>query len=214
VTHAAQGRPATESCGDEDLLSGSEASLAARDFAVRGFVALWHGARPTVGELTDHAAIVDALVNAGRAEVDDDGVVVGVHGLVARATPHRIEHSDGMVHTWCALDAIGIPAALGIDATARTSCPACGTELAVHLRGGQPLGAEAVRLWIPGGACAHMVEDFCRHANLYCNAEHLAAALPPGSCGQAVSVAEAASIGRAAWRDAAAALRTVTEQRS
>jgi Alkylmercury lyase len=214
VTHPAQGSPTTESGCDEDLLRGLDGGVEAREFVLRGFVALWRGARPTIGELTERAEIVDALLRVGRVEVDDDGVVVGVHGLVARATPHRIEHADGVVHTWCALDAIGIPAALGIDATARTSCPACGAGLAADLRGGQPVGAEALRLWIPGGACSHMVEDFCRYANLYCDAEHLGTAPPPGSCGQAVGVAEAASIGCAAWRDAAAALRTATSPAS
>jgi len=213
VTGAAQGSPTSESGCDDDLSSRPEARVEARQFGLRGFVALWRGARPIVGELTDHAAIVDALVTAGRVELDEHGVVVGVHGLVARATPHRIEHRDGEVHTWCAPDAVGIPAALGIDATARTSCPTCGAGLAVELRGGEPVGAEAARLWVPGGPCAHLVEDFCQHANLYCNADHLAAAVPSGSRGQAMSVAQAASIGRAVWRDAAAALRTAVEDR-
>jgi hypothetical protein len=125
---------------DDDLLSGSGASPAAHAFAVRGFAALWRGERPLVAQLADDDTIVEALVAAGRAEVDDDGRLVGVHGVVGRPTAHRIEHAGGVVHTWCALDANGIPAALDIDAAAVTSCPGCGAELTVVLHGGVPTG--------------------------------------------------------------------------
>lgn len=124
---------------------------------------------------------------------------------MARPTAHRIEHAGGSVHTWCALDAVGIPAALGIDATAATSCPACGAELTLLLRSGAPVGGEC-RLWIPSGECAHLVEDFCRHANLFCTAEHMSARLPQ-LAGRSVTVTEAASIGRTVWRNVADALK-------
>ena len=103
----------SDGCCDDDLLSGPGSSPAARAFVVRGFAALWRGARPLVAELADDDTIVAALVAVGRAEVDD-GRLVGAHGVVGRPTAHRIEHAGGVVHTWCALDAIGIPAALGI----------------------------------------------------------------------------------------------------
>jgi hypothetical protein len=105
------------------------------------------------------------------------------------------------------LDAIGIPAALAIDATAVTSCPTCDVELRVELREGEPVGTEEpLRLWLPEGRCDHLVEDFCSHANLYCTSEHLAATVPKGSPGRIVAVADAAAIGRQTWDDAAAAL--------
>ena len=189
--------------GDVDLLSGPHLGPAARELGVRGFLTLWRGERRTISELTTDLPMARALAEGGRLEVDDDGVLVGVHGLVARATAHRIEHAGGTVHTWCALDAIGIPAALLLDATAVTACPCCGAELRVVLRAGDPSAETDLRLWLPAGPCTHLVEEFCRHTNLYCNHAHLASVVPPDQPGRAIDVTEAAAIGRTTWRDVA-----------
>lgn len=201
----------TDGCCD-DLLSGSE--LAARQFGVAGFAALWHGQQPPVATLGAGRGIVRRLVRAGRLEVDEHGLLVGVHGLVARTTAHRIEHAAGMVHTWCAFDAIGIPAALGINATAVTRCPTCDLELRVVLDHGQPIEANEFRLWLPAGPCTHLVEDFCAHTNLYCTAEHLAATVPDAASGRAVTIGEAVTLGRSTWSDVSTAVRPDGQDRS
>jgi Alkylmercury lyase len=192
-------------CGD--LPADAGVSATGRHLRVAGFVALWRGERLSVADLTDDMATVEALVLGGRLELDDHGVVVGVHGLAARPTPHRIEHAGGVVHTWCALDAIGIPAALALDAAAVTTCPACGAALRVTFDAGVPANDGDLRLWLPGGRCTHLVEDFCRHANLYCTADHVASKVAPGTPGWAATVADAAGIGRVDWADVAPVLR-------
>jgi Alkylmercury lyase len=195
---------ALSDCREPVPLGVSEA--AARRLRVEGFVALWRGERVTVTDLCDDPMVIDAQVRSGRLEVDDAGVLVGVHGLTARPTRHRIECGDAAVHTWCALDAIGIPAALAIDATAVTSCPRCGIELEVVLRGGKPVDTPAAwRLWLPEGRCDHLVEDFCNNPNLYCSNDHLTATATKAS-GRALTVADVIAIGRATWADAADAL--------
>lgn len=141
----------SDSCCDDDFLTGPDALPGARTLAVKGFAALWRGDQPHMAELGVDRAVSDTQVRAGRLEIDAADRLVGVHGLVARETPHRIEHAGGVVHTWCAFDAIGIPAALGIDATAVTTCPACGAELRVTLRNGVPAYVDRLRLWLPGG---------------------------------------------------------------
>lgn len=191
----------TDGCCDETAVVSLCSTPAARELAARGFAALWRGDQPLVAELGDPAAVT-ALSGAGRLEVDRDGRLVGIHGLVMRPTRHRIDHAGGTVHTWCALDAIGIPAALGIDATAVTSCPACGAQLRVVVTGGVPATGGELRLRIPTGACDHLVEDFCPHANLFCDDAHLRSYWSPGP-GRAVTVAEAAAMGRAMWHDVA-----------
>jgi hypothetical protein len=190
-----------------DLPAGPRVPASGRHLRVDGFVALWRGERLDVADLTDDTATVEALVQGGRLELDDQRVVVGVHGLTARPTAHRIEHAGGVMHTWCALDAIGIPAALALDAAAATTCPACGAALRVSLHGGVPAAADDMRLWLPGGQCAHLVEDFCRHANLYCTADHVASKVAPGTPGRAVTITDAAGIGRVGWADVSAVLR-------
>ena len=72
---------------DDDFLSGSFGSEAARDLAVRGFLALWRGERRAITELTTDLPMVRALTAAGRIELDDAGILVGAHGLTARARP-------------------------------------------------------------------------------------------------------------------------------
>ena len=198
---------------DDDFLSRPFGTGAARQLGVRGFVALWRGERRAITELTTNLAMLGALKAAGSIELDDAGILVGAHGLTARATAHRIEHAGGSVHTWCALDAIGIPAALTLTATAVTVCPHCGNDLRVMLEAGRAHAQADVSLWLPGGPCSHLVEDFCRHANLYCSRDHLTAVVPPDRPGRAVDVAEAAAIGRLTWRDVAA-VRQLLEERS
>lgn len=60
-------------------------------------------------------------------------------------------------------------------------------------------------LWLPAGSCEHLVEDFCNHANLYCDRDHLDMTvwLAPG---RAITVADTAENGRHTWGDAAAVL--------
>ena len=198
---------------DNDFLSRPFGTEAARELSVRGFVALWRGERRAITELTPDLPMLGALTAAGCIELDDAGILLGAHGLTARATAHRIEHAGGSVNTWCALDAIGIPAALTLTATAVTVCSHCGNELRVMLEASRASAQPDVSLWLPGGPCSHLVEDFCRHANLYCSRDHLTAVVPPDRPGRAVDVAEAAAIGRLTWRDVAA-VRQLLEERS
>jgi hypothetical protein len=113
-----------------------------RRIARAGFRCLWEGRTPLLAELVDAGAVLDEAVAhlqaRGRIELSADGRLLAVHGLSHRTTRHRIEHATGRVHTWCAFDAVGIPAGLGINARAVTGCPTCGRELVVTLVGGQP----------------------------------------------------------------------------
>jgi hypothetical protein len=160
-------------------LSDDAATAAVRRHA---FDALREARPPTAAELAADAALpigqieraISELRALGALEIDASGRVVGAHGLTQRTTQHAIITADRTWHTWCALDAIGIPAALELDADVRTRCPACGATIDVVVRRGNPASAEgAPVLWQPGGSCSHVMDDFCAAANLFCNAEHL-----------------------------------------
>src|SRR5581483_5403579 len=91
----------------------------ARELAVAGFAALWHGRAVSPeallpGRAGEAGRVLAELVGQGRAEVDGAGRVVGVHGLTLRPTRHRFVHRGRPHFTWCAFDAVGIPAALSL----------------------------------------------------------------------------------------------------
>jgi hypothetical protein len=185
-----------------------------------GFAALLAGRYPTPAELAAAAGVPEeavgpvlaALVAAGRATTTADGRLDGIAGVTARPTRHRIERIGGppagsngtsaaTVRTWCAFDAVAIPAALRWSATAVTTCGFCGAELRVALEDGVPEGE--VWGWLPPGDCEHVLRDFCATADLFCHRPHLdawraAAGDPPGDPRPVLDLAE---LGRAGWQD-------------
>lgn len=187
----------------------AEVAETARRIAITGFGALWAGRTVTLGELGGgDGAVLDAAVAhlraGGRIEIASDGRLLAVRGLTCRPTRHRIEHRGGRVNTWCALDAIGIPAALGIDARAITTCPTCNGELVVALAAGRPVPLAGAVLWYPEttGAWEHLVDQFCSRANLFCSLEHLRDRMSGETASGAImTVEEVAEMGREAWAD-------------
>jgi hypothetical protein len=193
-------------CCDPPATVELEMTAVEHDLAVRGFVALWHGQRPRPGDLDANPATVDALQQRGLIVVDTDGRITGIHGLSTTPTPHRIAHAGGDTYTWCAFDAIGIPAALRLDAQTRTACLACGRHLDATFTGGQAAALADLRLWLPTMRCDNVLNAVCAHANLYCNQEHLMATVPDDATGTILTVADAAQLGRATWQAAATAV--------
>ncbi|MDQ1504010.1 MAG: alkylmercury lyase [Actinomycetota bacterium] len=200
-----------------DLSSAADDPELERAVRRAGFAALLDGRFPTLPELAaaagvsdeEAAAVVAALVARGRATVTPDGRLDGIAGVTGRATRHTVEWSGGpggsgargIIQTWCAFDAVAVPAALGWTATAVTTCRSCGDGLRVALEAGVPSGDAWG--WLPPGDCEHVLRDFCAAADLFCDRAHLeawrvAAGDPPGD---PRSVAELAELGRAAWAD-------------
>ena len=137
----------------------------------------------------------------GAAELDAAGAVVGVHGLTLRATRHRFLHRGQARHTWCAFDSVGIPAALAIDAVARTDCPSCQEPLTVVITEGVPERGRAV-LWLPDPPTDDLMAQFCSCADLYCSTEHLRRRIDPAAIpGEITDLDAAAELGRQAWAD-------------
>jgi hypothetical protein len=78
------------------------------------------------------------------------GGVVGAYGLSLQPTPHVLELDAVRLYTWCALDAVGIPAGLQEDAAVRGQCFHCQQELRVRYHAGQVthVSAPALQVWI------------------------------------------------------------------
>lgn len=145
-----------------------------------------------------------ALADRGLAELDGSGRVAGVAGLSVRPTRHRLTLEGTELWTWCAADAVGIPAALQADARAVTSCPTCGRELRVEMPGGVATAGPEARVWIPrADRVASVMDEVCPEVNLFCDETHLGAwrtarGDPPGA---ARTVDEVQEIGKQLWRD-------------
>ena len=193
---------------DGDLLR-EDLNAAALELAANGFAVLWHARRPTFDELLPGRAeladeVLIELVGRGRAELDPDGLLLGVHGLTHRATRHGFTHAGRHHHTWCAFDGVGIPAAMSIDATATSDCPTCGRHLTVALQWGDAVD-EAIALWLPTPErTSHLISDFCASADLYCSTDHLRQCIDvDDSPGRVISLDEAVELGRETWSDVA-----------
>jgi alkylmercury lyase len=141
-----------------------------------------------------------ALVDNGYLVLDGDRVV-GVAGLSTVPTRHRMELPEHSWHTWCAYDAIGIPAAVGVDAVAHTSCPHCDRAVVVSITGGRPPAGSPLRGWLPDTSGTNLIRQFCPLANLFCDATHLAAWRRAAACpaGQEASLEDLAARGVDHW---------------
>jgi hypothetical protein len=79
-------------------------------------------------------ALLEGLSKRGLVVVEpNSGRVVGSWGLSLPPTEHRLNIRGRELHAWCALDAVGIPAGLGEDATIASRCHLCGARLNVAM---------------------------------------------------------------------------------
>lgn len=148
-----------------DFLAGLDeflASFSPAERAVSGalFRALLSGRPVPSGEVasvtglpaTEAAAALDRLVDRGSVMLDPaSGAIVGARGLSLRPTAHRLTLDGRALFAFCAIDAIGIPVALGAEATIESRCAGCRTPLALTVTAGALIGADpAVVIWATG----------------------------------------------------------------
>lgn len=146
---------------------------------------------------------LDALATAGQIDRDESGRVVGSAGLTISDGPHALLLGDHRYRTWCAFDAIGIPAALGWDAEIETACAVCGRTISVKMTAGLAPDGAAAKLWLSAGG-SDMRVDFCTPTVLLCSEGHARDwADRHGNHGQALTLELAAAEGAAEWRSAA-----------
>lgn len=80
---------------------------------------------------------IDHLLERGTMERDrDSGEVVAARGLSLTETSHRLRLDGRQLYAFCAVDAVGIPAALELDARVESRCHVCEVSLMLVLSGG------------------------------------------------------------------------------
>jgi hypothetical protein len=179
------------------------------------FALLLHKRRPIeVAELAKatgqtpeatHRAI-STLARAGWVDLDQQRRVTGAAGLSLANGPHRLEMGDASFRTWCAYDALGIPAALGADGEIQTACGHCRAAISLTLHGGAPERHGPEELWLAEGDGGDLRGSFCTPTVLLCGHAHGAAwAATQGGRGQLIDLAQAARRGAADWAGCASA---------
>ncbi len=191
------------------MLGAAQSAPAAVDAIQKhGLASLLDGTPLTVAEIaslsglsgSDIAAGIQALVDAGRVDLDGDRIV-GVGGLTLISTAHSLQLPNAEMHTWCALDAVGIPVALGLKATVETRCPQCDDHITVQVNEGTAAAAGPITLFCPTGQCDNVRADFCSAANLFCSPTHLRQwrADNPSAMGENLDLLATADLGQAMW---------------
>jgi len=156
-------------------------------------------------------ATLEALAREGRIDRDAHGRVLGSAGLTLAAGPHTLEIDGHAFTTWCAFDALGIPAALAVNARVETACAVCGRPITVDLRAGRPRGEASARLWLSAGA-ADMRADFCTPTVLLCSVEHVRVwAERQAGHGTSLTLDEATEEGARNWSSAASTAAQLVE---
>ncbi len=131
--------------GADPLVPEAAAGASATALCRAAFNAILDGKLVAVSELAKStgASSQDVEQLVGRALiVDERGRVVAAHGLSAiPARQHRLTLRGRPFWTWCAIDALGIPAGLGEDAVAETTCELCATAVRVEFKAGKVMAA-------------------------------------------------------------------------
>jgi hypothetical protein len=109
----------------------------------RAFQAILEGAPVTIADLRAASGLPDPVVEEAVRRllergtlVMEDGRITGSRGLSLTETPHRLVLGGRPRYAFCAVDAVGIPVALGVDATVDSRCHHCGRPLRLEVRGG------------------------------------------------------------------------------
>lgn len=199
---------------DIDELSTITASLVPLDQRVRkaAFQAIYRGEALSPEELAGRLAqppaevrtAVQRLVDHGLMTVDDRGRVTGSHGLSLVPSDHRVTFEVGDRYVWCAVDAVGIPAALRADAQVTSSCFKCGEPVALTIKKGEPQGpaADSLRIGIGiAGSSGRVNEDVCPMINFFCSREHAEAWAAEAGGANIIEIRHAAELGRKQWAD-------------
>lgn len=148
---------------------------------------------------------IENMARDGRLVIDEQGTVVGSHGLSLIPTKHSLNINGQNLFTWCAADAIGIPAALGIDAKIISNCFQCNEPIEIIMSNGdvQSSNHANARMWvIEADLDRPVVSCTCPQINFFCSTEHFNKwNKVPNIKGRLLTLAEGVKLGNCWWND-------------
>lgn len=177
------------------------------------FYSILDGRKATVTELAHQTGIleqqarqyIESMANDGRLVIDAQGAVVGSHGLSLTPTKHRLHICGHDLFTWCAADAVGIPAVLGVDATIYSKCFQCNDPIEIHISGGEVIYSnyEDVRIWVViPDLSRSIVGCTCPQINFFCSVEHFNNWNKDQlTSGRLLTLVEGVELGKCWWED-------------
>jgi alkylmercury lyase len=121
------------------------------------FRSILNGQAPTPDELAsmtvlssqDARALIDSMIDEGRLRLDQSGErVIGAGGLSVEPARQSLTIGDRTFGTWCALDAVGIPAGLGVDAFVEATCDDTGEPVRIEITAGRITRQSPDTLWV------------------------------------------------------------------
>jgi hypothetical protein len=149
--------------------------------------------------------ILDDLSTKRCIRRDEHGAVVAARGLMLEPSAHRLVTNYGTVYTQCSVDAIGIPAALGIEAMIEDECALCHRPVTAMVQGKRVVSLRpADAVVVMAEACSSKtgaIPTMCQETNLFCSLFHAQrwqkerATLPS----VVVAPADAVTVGQAIW---------------
>lgn len=177
------------------------------------FLAILDGRAPTADDLAAATGVSAEVVRVRLAALTEGGVIVvepgsdrvaGAWGLALHDSPHTLILRGRRFHTWCAQDAVGIPAALGEAAVVESVCHQCGTFIRLGFDGHSITHQSdpGIRIWSAQPDLTRSLVHFtCSRTNFFCSAPHLEQwrARHPEEKGTVRSLEEALKVGRYIW---------------
>ena len=175
------------------------------------FRRILEGYRPNINELSIKIGLseievqkcVESLKNIGTLVLDEEGNIVGSHGLSLVPTKHHLSISGNHLFTWCAADAIGIPAALEVEAKIISKCFQCNEPIEIDMVKGriQYSNQKDARIWVVEADLDHsIVCCTCPQINFYCSVEHFNKS-ECQSKGKLLTLDQAIELGYCWWED-------------
>lgn len=141
---------------------------------------------------------IEALAQRGRVTLDETGTAIAAAaGLSLLPSRHVLILNGRRLFTWCAFDAVGIPAGLGAEARVVSRCMGCGAPVGVTISGGRLVEASPASLTValvPPDDRRLLRDGICAEMDFSCGCPSAA-----GDHRVRITVEEAMALGRDCW---------------
>lgn len=146
------------------------------------------------------ADLVPLMLDEGRLRASDDGErVIGAAGLTLEPSRHTLHMNGRTFGVWCALDAVGIPAGLDLDATVESVCDITQEPLEIEIHDGRIRREQPADLTIslvPASMALSVYDRLCSRILFYSEPPDV-----PDPEAEYLPIRFVADLGRRIWRD-------------